>query len=150
MPILDDLGLADIPEEGSGLMDVATPVKAVASPVTPPAQTTPQEDPKVAAEAAAKQQAAQVQSQYADKISGLLAAVNNGADVDAYFYDPKTDKIILTRDYIEMILQEYSQATQNMGPLQKFVNIDSKLDKALREYRVDVQALLNSVVLLQV
>lgn len=146
MPILDDLGLADIPDEGSGVMDVAAPMKSVATP--PP--VTPQEDPQAAAEAAAKQQAAQVQSQYAEKISGLLASINKGADVDAYFYDPKTDKIILTRDYIEMILQEHGQATQNMSSLQKFVQIDSKLDKALREYRVDVQSLLNSIVLMQV
>lgn len=145
MPILDDLGLSNAGED-EGLMDVgsapAAPV-ATAAPAPTPANNGVGED-QAAAEA--QQLAANVQTQYSSKISSLLASINEGTDVDAYFYDVKSNKITLTREYIEMILQEYGQATQNMGPLQKFIQMDSKLDKALREYRVDIQSLLSSVI----
>ena len=143
MPILDDLGLSEVPDSlDGGVVDTFEPTTAS------PVMATPQQpDPAAQAEAQAQAQAAQIQSQYATKLSTILGSLNQGTDVDAYFFDPKTDKIILTRDYIEMILQEYGQATQNMAYLQKFVQIDSKLDKALREYRVDVQSLLNSIII---
>ena len=144
MPILDDLGLSNVPDDISGALGVSEPMNMAQPSVAP---TGPRPDPEAEARAQAQAQAAEIQSQYAGKISTILDALNKGADVDAYFFEPKTDKIILTRDFIEMILQEYGQATQNMSFLQKFVQIDSKLDKALREYRVDVQSLLNQIVL---
>lgn len=141
MPILDDLGLGDA--DDPGVMSAPENVSQPFNPVTQAA--TQQPDPEKAAEQQAAAQAANIQQQYATKISSLLTSINSGADVDAYFFDPKADKITLTRDYIEMMLQEYGQATQNMSPLQKFVQIDAKLDKALREYRVDVQSLLSNI-----
>jgi hypothetical protein len=144
MPILDDLGLSGVPSGlDGGIIDSFEPTTSMAQPNPQQAQR----DPEAEAEAQSQAQAAQIQSQYASKISTILGSLNQGTDVDAYFYDPKTDKIILTRDYIEMILQEYGQATQNMSFLQKFVQIDSKLDKSLREYRVDIQSLLNSIII---
>jgi len=95
----------------------------------------------------AAQKAIQIQSEFSGKISAMLTPLTQGGQVDAYFFDPKTEKILLTRDYIEMILQEFGQASQNMSYLQKFVQIDSKLDKALREYRVDIQSLLSSIMM---
>ena len=142
MPILDDLGLGDAE---SGVMDTPAPVTTTPfNPVKQPQQSSGP-TPEEAAQQQADQQAQQVQQEYAAKVSSLLSSINSGVDVDAYFFDPKSDKITLTRDYIEMMLQEYGQATQNMSPLQKFVQIDAKLDKALREYRVDVQSLLGNI-----
>lgn len=142
MPILDDLGLGG--DDDAGVMDTSAPAPASTTPFNPVKQQQAP-SPEESAQQQADQQAQQVQQEYASKISNLLSSINTGVDVDAYFYDTKADKITLTRDYIEMVLQEYGQATQNMSPLQKFVQIDAKLDKALREYRVDVQSLLGNV-----
>ena len=63
---------------------------------------------------------------------------------EAAFKDER-GKEIITRTYLEMVLSEYSQSQQNPQLFNKWLQIDTKLDKALREYKSDVQMLIAGV-----
>jgi len=77
------------------------------------------------------------------KIQDLSESLNE-LDIEAMFLDENQTKGI-TRTYIEMVLEELSIATQNQALFNKFLQMDTKLEKALREYQADIKALLMGV-----
>jgi hypothetical protein len=52
---------------------------------------------------------------------------------------------IITRAFLEMVISDYAQSQQNPQLFNKWLQIDTKLDKALREYKSDVQMLISGV-----
>jgi hypothetical protein len=56
--------------------------------------------------------------------------------------DMKRD--VLDRAYFEMVIEEFAAATQNQALFNKFLQIDTKLDKALREYKAEIKLLISS------
>jgi hypothetical protein len=77
------------------------------------------------------------------KLNKTLEMINK-VQVEASFMDER-GKPLLTRDYIEMVLSEYAQSQQNPQMFNKWLQLDTKLDKALREYKSDIQMLLSSM-----
>lgn len=78
-----------------------------------------------------------------DKLSKTLEMLNT-SDVDAQFLD-KRGKPSITRDYLEMVISEYAVSSQAPQIFNKFLSEDTKLDKALREYKANIAMLLSSV-----
>ena len=68
----------------------------------------------------------------------------DSSSTDASFKDER-GKEVLTRTYLEMVISEYAQAQQNPQLFNKWLQIDTKFDKALREYKSDVQMLISGV-----
>lgn len=63
---------------------------------------------------------------------------------EASFKDQR-GKEVVTRTYLEMVISEYAQSQQNPQLFNKWLQIDTKFDKALREYKSDVQMLIAGV-----
>jgi hypothetical protein len=63
---------------------------------------------------------------------------------EASFKDQR-GKEAITRTYLEMVISEYAQTQQNPQLFNKWLQIDTKFDKALREYKSDVQMMLAGV-----
>jgi hypothetical protein len=63
---------------------------------------------------------------------------------EASFKDQR-GKEAITRTYLEMVISEYAQSQQNPQLFNKWLQIDTKFDKALREYKSDVQMLIAGV-----
>jgi len=78
------------------------------------------------------------------KLQKTLTVLNT-VSAEASFKDDKTNKEVITRVYLEMILSEFSQMQQNPQVFNKWLQIDTKLDKALREYKSDVQMLIAGI-----
>lgn len=64
------------------------------------------------------------------------------SQIEAAFMDKNGAKQVVTRDYLEAMVEEYAQSTQNSSFFNKFLQIDTKLEKALREYAADIKMLL--------
>ena len=64
--------------------------------------------------------------------------------IEAAFMNSDGSKVSITRDYLEAIIEDYAQQTQNGSFFNKFLQIDTKLEKALREYAADMKMLLAS------
>ena len=64
--------------------------------------------------------------------------------IEAAFMNADGSKVSITRDYLEAIIEDYAQQTQNGSFFNKFLQIDTKLEKALREYAADMKMLLAS------
>lgn len=79
-----------------------------------------------------------------DTISKLLNDID-AYDIDAMFMDEDKKKGI-TRAYIEMCIEDMSLWTQNQTLFNKFLQTDTKLEKALREYQAEIKNLLSSIV----
>ena len=79
------------------------------------------------------------------KISQALSLLDKTADLDAIFID-KTGRPVVSRDFLEMVVEEFSQITQNPSFYNKFLTIDARLDKELRAYKADIKALLTSAI----
>ncbi|HOF44232.1 MAG TPA: hypothetical protein PLI42_00680 [Candidatus Pacearchaeota archaeon] len=79
-----------------------------------------------------------------DTISKLLNDID-AYDIDAMFMD-KDKKKGITRAYIEMCIEDMSLWTQNQTLFNKFLQTDTKLEKALREYQAEIKNLLSSIV----
>lgn len=71
------------------------------------------------------------------------------SDIEAVFLNPKKKKE-LTRAYIEMVIEDFALLTQNQSLYNKFLQVDTKLEKSLREYQAEIKGLLNSIVGLSV
>ena len=63
---------------------------------------------------------------------------------EASFKDQR-GKEVITRTYLEMVLSEYAQTQQNPQIFNKWLQIDTKFDKSLREYKSDVQMLIAGI-----
>ena len=63
------------------------------------------------------------------------------SQIDAQFMDER-DKPTLTRTYIEMVLQDYSLQAQNPQMFNKWLAVDEKLNKAIRQFKSDLLQLL--------
>jgi hypothetical protein len=77
------------------------------------------------------------------KLTKLLGELSK-VELDAQFIDQQ-GKIKVTRDLIEMVLSEYAQNTQNTSIFNKFLGIDTKLDKALKEYKAEIQIMISGL-----
>jgi hypothetical protein len=77
------------------------------------------------------------------KLQKLMKVLGNGS-IEAYFTDAKGEKT-LSREFIEMAFQDYAIAQQNPQVMNKWISLDTKLDKNLLEYVSDVKMLIASV-----
>jgi len=64
------------------------------------------------------------------------------AEIEAQFID-KNEKPVITRAYLEMIIGEYTQASQNPQMFNKWIALDTKLEKSLREFKSDLRLLIS-------
>jgi len=78
------------------------------------------------------------------KAQNTYASIED-SEIDAVFNSNTSKTKTITRDYIEMIIEEFSQMTQNQALFNKFLQIDTKLEKALREYQAEIKGLLNGI-----
>ena len=65
----------------------------------------------------------------------------DGVVLDAEFVDQQ-GKLKIDRNYIEMVISQYARSTQNPTVFNKWLQIDTKLDKSLKEYKSDLQIML--------
>lgn len=66
--------------------------------------------------------------------------------IDANFIkDDGSSRKDLTRAYIEMVIEDFAIMTQNQALFNKFLQIDTKLEKSLREYQAELKGLFNSI-----
>jgi hypothetical protein len=75
------------------------------------------------------------------KLQKALKEIEN-AEIEAQFVD-ENERPIVTRAYLEMIIGEYTQSAQNPQMFNKWLALDTKLDKALREFKSDVRLLIS-------
>lgn len=68
------------------------------------------------------------------------------SSIDAIFTSEKESKKEITRAYVEMIIEDFAIMTQNQALFNKFLQIDTKLEKALREYQAELKGLLNGII----
>lgn len=68
------------------------------------------------------------------------------SSIDAIFVGEKDNKKEVTRAYIEMIIEDFAIMTQNQALFNKFLQIDTKVEKALREYQAELKGLLNGLI----
>lgn len=78
-----------------------------------------------------------------DRLNKLLQAISS-TQIEAHFVNAQ-NKSVVTRDYIEMVLTEYSQESNDVPSFNKWLQIDSTLDKALRKYKVEIQSMLQEL-----
>lgn len=77
------------------------------------------------------------------KLQKLMKTLERGS-IEAHFTDEKGDPT-LSREYVEMVFQDYAIAQQNPQIMNKWISLDTKLDKSLLEYVSDVKMLIASV-----
>lgn len=77
------------------------------------------------------------------KLQKLMKALDRGS-IEAYFTNSKGEKT-LSREYVEMSFQDYAISQQNSQVMNKWISLDTKLDKALLEYVSDVKMLIASI-----
>lgn len=74
------------------------------------------------------------------KLQKILDVVS-ASEIEAHFTDER-EKPVLTRAYIEMVIEEFSQQAQSPQLNNKFIALDIKLTKALKEYKAELRVLL--------
>jgi hypothetical protein len=74
-----------------------------------------------------------------------LLDILNRVDLEVKFIDNKGNDRELDRASIEMYLSKYAQSTQNVAVFNKFLGIDTKLDKALKEYKSELQVMISGL-----
>jgi hypothetical protein len=67
------------------------------------------------------------------------------AELEARFVEVKTEKPTIRRDYLETVIDDLAQASQNQSVFNKFLQIDTALTKELRKYKSDIKNLLSSM-----
>jgi hypothetical protein len=77
------------------------------------------------------------------KLQKALAALSK-AEPEASFRD-KNKRDLIDRASLEMFISDYAQSQQNPQLFNKWLQIDTKFEKALREYKSDVQMLISGV-----
>ncbi len=68
------------------------------------------------------------------------------SSIDAVFVSEKESKKNLTRAYVEMVIEDFAMMTQNQALFNKFLQIDTKVEKALREYQAELKGLFNGII----
>lgn len=76
----------------------------------------------------------------ASKLESVLKDIEN-AEVDVTFGTTKLD-----RAYIEMVIEQYSKESQDSSVANKWIQIDTALEKELRRFKVAMSNLLSAVV----
>lgn len=66
--------------------------------------------------------------------------------MDAVFVSEEKSKKNMTRAYVEMVIEDFAIMTQNQALFNKFLQIDTKMEKALREYQAELKGLLNGII----
>ncbi len=77
------------------------------------------------------------------KLQKLMKVLGHGS-IEARFTDDKGEPT-LSREYVEMLFQDYAIAQQNPQVMNKWIALDTKLDKSLLEYLSDVKMLIASI-----
>jgi len=75
-----------------------------------------------------------------DKVLSLL----DSTTVEVKFFD-KNGRPVVDRAMLEMVLEDYAQATQDATVFNKWLQLDTKFDKSLREYKSDIKLLIASI-----
>ena len=78
------------------------------------------------------------------QLSKVMRTLERGG-IEAHFTSERNEPT-LSRDYIELAFQEFAIQQQNSQVMNKWITLDTKLDKALLEYLSDVKLLIASVV----
>ncbi|MBN2287362.1 MAG: hypothetical protein JXI43_13005 [Tissierellales bacterium] len=73
-------------------------------------------------------------------------SILENSSIDAVFKREKKTQKDLTRTYVELIIEEFSTMTQNQALFNKFLQIDTKLEKSLREYQAEIKGLLYGII----
>jgi hypothetical protein len=68
------------------------------------------------------------------------------SSIDAIFVSEKNTKKEVTRAYIEMVIEDFAMMTQNQALFNKFLQIDTKVEKSLREYQAELKGLINGII----
>jgi len=76
-----------------------------------------------------------------EKLQKVLKVIGT-SDIDGCFVDKDGHRVI-TRDYLEMIIGQFAQQAQNPQMFNKWIALDTKLDKALREFKSDLRILIS-------
>lgn len=74
------------------------------------------------------------------QLNKILETVSQ-ARIEAQFVDA-AEKPILTRTYIEIVIGEFSEKAQNPQMSNKWIALDMKLEKALKEFKSELRILL--------
>jgi hypothetical protein len=78
------------------------------------------------------------------QLSKLMKTLERGS-IEAHFTNDKNEPTI-SREYVEMAFQDFAIQQQNAQIMNKWIALDTKLDKALLEYVSDVKMLIASIV----
>jgi hypothetical protein len=78
------------------------------------------------------------------KLEKIMNILSKGS-IEAHFTDEKNAPT-LSREYLEMAFQDYAISQQNPQIMNKWIALDTKLDKNLLEYVSEVKLLIASVI----
>ena len=81
------------------------------------------------------------------KIQAVLKKLDT-SDVDAQFTSEDSMEKGIDRNYIELVIDDFAQATQNTTIFNKWLQIDTKLEKSLREFKADLKLLLSGLTMM--
>ena len=71
-----------------------------------------------------------------DKLIDLTTKLK-ALSLEAFFVND-ANKVIVTHKYIETVVNDYAQQTQNSAMFNKWLQIDTKFEKALKEYKSEL------------
>jgi hypothetical protein len=77
-------------------------------------------------------------------LSKIMKTLERGS-IEAHFTNQKNEPT-LSREYVEMAFQDFAVQQQNSQVMNKWITLDTKLDKNLLEYISEVKMLLASVI----
>ncbi len=77
------------------------------------------------------------------KFQKMMKVLERGS-IEAHFTDERGEPT-LTREYVDRVFQDYAISQQNPQIMNKWIALDTKLDKSLLEYTSDVKMLIASV-----
>ena len=79
-----------------------------------------------------------------EKLQKIMKILERGS-IEAHFTNEKNNPT-LSREYLEMAFQDYAIQQQNPQVMNKWIALDTKLDKSLLEYVSDVKMLIASTI----
>ena len=78
------------------------------------------------------------------QLQKLMRKLEHGS-IEARFTDEKNEDV-LSREFVEMAFQDFAIQQQNPQVMNKWIALDTKLDKSLLEYLSDVKLLIASII----
>jgi hypothetical protein len=77
-------------------------------------------------------------------LTKIMRMIERGS-IEAHFTNEKNEPT-LSREYVEMAFQDFAIQQQNSQVMNKWIALDTKLDKAMLEYVSEVKLLIASVI----